>query len=670
MSFAHCTRHDIDKIFEIIEDARRIRPLNDVTYTALLMFLSRQDMPERAVDVWNAARQDDINLSPHFFSALFTTCGKGSVAASASLYNVAMEAFDELNVWWLKYDPRTVAAQVEKNALTAYNAFLHYLGVQNQVDLASLVFESMNDRGPLPDVVSYNTMLHILGESKEVDAALTLFWQMSASGLEPTERTFGSLLHVFASVGDSAAAEQVFGNLESHGILPNTVMYTSFINAAVRNGNEESLRLAFIVAEDMQAKGIPLTDVTYGCLLVACEKMGDVSKAFLLYQQACGSGIKPSDEMHNILISVCARCGRIEDALELVKSMARRHSTLQQHAMNSLTRALSVESPIRALRMLSLMQTMRLQPTRRTRLTVLKELSKAGDVIEALEIYNSLSTYDMEVDGPSGSALISSLCQAQNLDDAVRVYDQMMSNAWRVSNGTGKYSLRKRALVPNGDALASLAQGHAAAGLLSQAWKYYAQLRRHSYSLQKATSSHRRLFEALIEGNCRQNNLKRALIVFDDWKAASALWTTTNKKNTSPLKSISEDDESTLHFVQSQEHGAAQRNASADHDGNSLLNHYQGNADHHQGNANYHQRNATQHAVTEHQHALKEQQQRRTKTPKLSNVALAYLEASCNNDPNQRWRVYDVLAVMRSQKESKRQSQLARPEKPSHHFSS
>lgn len=54
--------------------------------------------------------------------------------------------------------------------------------------------------------------------------------------------------------------------------------------------------------------------------------------------------------------------------------------------------------------------------------------------------------------------------------------------------------------------------------------------------------------------------------------------------------------------------------------------------------------------------------------PKLSNVTLAFLEACCRREPVYEWRVFDVCAIMRQQKEQKRQAGLARPQKASHHF--
>jgi pentatricopeptide repeat protein len=84
MSFLPCSKADIDVVFRLLERSRgQTSDINDVTYTAFMVFLARQDVPDRAIDIWVAARNDEIDLSPHFFSALFSACAKGVVVRSA-----------------------------------------------------------------------------------------------------------------------------------------------------------------------------------------------------------------------------------------------------------------------------------------------------------------------------------------------------------------------------------------------------------------------------------------------------------------------------------------------------------------------------------------------------------------------------------------------------------
>ena len=163
-----------------------------------------------------------------------------------------------------------------------------------------------------------------------------------------------------------------------------------------------------------------------------------------------------------------------------------------------------------------------------------------------------------------------------------------------------------------GGAVASLAQAFAARGQLKEAWRYYKQLRRTANAVEEACSTHRRMFEALIEQNCRCGRVDRALIVFDDWKAASAAWFVKKKDEETPPSSDS--GASPLPLTLQPASSAAKK-----------------------------------------------------KQPKLSNVSLAFLEACCQNTPAMEWRVYDVCSVMRMQKERKVQESLARPQKASHH---
>ena len=60
----------------------------------------------------------------------------------------------------------------------------------------------------------------------------------------------------------------------------------------------------------MKAAGNAATATTYGCLLMVCQRQGNVDKAFQLYEEAIDTGVLATDECHNILIGVCSDAGR------------------------------------------------------------------------------------------------------------------------------------------------------------------------------------------------------------------------------------------------------------------------------------------------------------------------------------------------------------------------
>ena len=191
-------------------------------------------------------------------------------------------------------------------------------------------------------------------------------------------------------------------------------------------------------------------------------------------------GVPPSDQVHDILLTLCTAAGRLDEALELVKRLAREHSALQvasvgageqqqggaaccccvlllaplrlgllfqpvlhaqnheqqwlsrvgrpppslantqphppaaqpqEHSLNSLVRALAAQHPDRALRMMSLMQTLGMRPSTRTHLTLVASCARDGMAAEAYRLYSALRGQGVPPDGPTGSALICALCR-------------------------------------------------------------------------------------------------------------------------------------------------------------------------------------------------------------------------------------------------------------------
>lgn len=90
----------------------------------------------------------------------------------------------------------------------------------------------------------------------------------------------------------------------------------------------------------MRQNGLAPDGRAYTRALTACELMGDATQAFVLYHQACDDGVVPVDEMHNVLVRVCSKTHRIEEALNLVKDLMRNHGNMEYHTLNSITRAL------------------------------------------------------------------------------------------------------------------------------------------------------------------------------------------------------------------------------------------------------------------------------------------------------------------------------------------
>ncbi|KAL4457635.1 hypothetical protein ABPG75_012500 [Micractinium tetrahymenae] len=675
-SYVPCTADQVERLFAALALLRSCGPPNDTVYAALLTLIQRQGIQERAVDVWTAVKQDRVRKSPHLFSSLFAACTAG---ASPALMDTALEAAEEMQALWRQQVDRGLRSPRDEHDMRfAYNALLHFLGCAGALQRSLAVYRGMARYGPAPDVVSYNTLISAAAAGGNVKVAMHIFSDMVDADIEPTERTCGALLNCYAKARDAASARKVFDSMASLGIRANLEIYTSLIDACVQAGGRQWTQLAFDLFDQMRAQGLSPSAVTYGCLLSACERTGEVDLGFELYKQACDEGVVPSDQMHDMLIGMCTEAQRLEEAVDLVKRLARQPrpasasivgagaggagaaaggagsvatggaggagvvgggggavSGLQEHTLNSLIRALCSKYIDRALRMLSLCQAMGMRPSRRTYLSLITGCAKGSQSSRAYDLYRTLRSQGMDADGSTASALIISLCQANQLDTAEVVYNDSLACAWRAEHAAlpapmaRRGGLSNRAQLPDAEALAALVQAFAAAGDLRSAAKYYKQLRRSGRSGLAAVSvSQRRMWELLIESYCRQNKVRQALQVFDDWKSAGDAWMAAQQQHQA------HDLEGTL-------------GSGSGDDG--LL----GGGD--AGDSGLGAAAAAPAAQL-------------ARYPKLSNVTLAFLEACCRREAEYEWRVFDVCAIMRQQKEQKRQAGLARPQKASHHF--
>jgi pentatricopeptide repeat protein len=90
----------------------------------------------------------------------------------------------------------------------------------------------------------------------------------------------------------------------------------------------------------MRRNGLAPDAIAYTKALTACELMGDATQAFALYHQAYDDGVVPIDDMHNVLVRVCSKAHRIDEALNLIKDLMRNHAKMEYQTLNSITRAL------------------------------------------------------------------------------------------------------------------------------------------------------------------------------------------------------------------------------------------------------------------------------------------------------------------------------------------
>ncbi|GMH40776.1 hypothetical protein BSKO_08680 [Bryopsis sp. KO-2023] len=596
-----------DKVFVAVEEFRvAAGSPGAMVYSSLLTFCGRHGIPERAIDVWNAMQEDGVRPNCHIYSAALTSCSLGS-QGDPLLVNFANQIGHKLRIDW-----ETNRDERGGSMLIAFNSLVHACTSLGDMEQAVDIFDSMRASGPAPDSITYNTLMGGFAGMGELDEALDFMEGIHTAGLEVTGRAYVALLTACSKAQNAALAWRLFQEMVESGVQTSVEAYTAMMDACVKDGSGPNLDRAFELLDDMRRDGLKPTAVTYGCLLVACQRKGSVDLAFQMYREAHEEGILPTDECHNILINMCTVQGRLDEALELIKVLAWQHGSIEHHTLNSLVRALSKHFIERAIVVLRLMRNRGMEPTKETYHSLIIACSRHSRAGTAFELYKQMRSRGIKGSREVGSAVVEAVCQASEINTGLRIVDDMMKcsgmpslkqelestlpveNMRKIAKGD---AIRDHSQLPDAHALGFLCCGLVRIRKKKWAMRVFQMIRvlEGDAGLGRLVGDMECLFESLIEMNCRENDVEGALGVFDIWKGSAAMVMANNRS-------------------QRGEEWAYKRH------------------------------------------------------PRLSQASLAFLEATCQQNPALHWRMYDVCASMRQQREWAHEASLPRPPRPSYHF--
>jgi len=325
------------------------------------------------------------------------------------------------------------------------------------------------DAASSPDTITYNTLISACASSDAPARAEELHRDMVAAGVPRSGRTYVGLMTAAARAADpgegAAAAARVFALAEADETTEpaNAFTYTALIDAQVKGRDPDA---AFATFERMKSAGVAPTVVTFGCLLNACraefmntprasrrEALGEdlpalpsmknassseshaasdaeketrffdansarshiaVSRAYDLLSQMSRFGVCPNDRCQNALVRVVSEAGRVDDALDEVKKIARGGGRFERATLEGVVLALCREGYAeRALRIVGWMDVRGYAPGPAAYRALVRACSIEGSVTTAWRVHSDgRAKISYRPDRAAASALILALSRA------------------------------------------------------------------------------------------------------------------------------------------------------------------------------------------------------------------------------------------------------------------
>merc|ERR1719161_1236655 len=229
---------------------------------------------QEAVRVFNNLKQNGVQMNSMIYNCLIDACVQcGDVRAALGYF----EQMKQLNL----------VDTVSYN--TMVKAYLSW----NQAEQAQALLQEMSRRGLPPNKVTYNELLNARVAAKDRRGMWSLIDDMLASGVSPSPATCSILLKSLTEHSlnsDVARTMELMGKMEEP---MDEVLFSSVIEACIRIRQLEQL-WTLIQRYVKQGGMTALTAPTYGSMIKAYGRAGNVERVWALWKEMHHRGVNPT----------------------------------------------------------------------------------------------------------------------------------------------------------------------------------------------------------------------------------------------------------------------------------------------------------------------------------------------------------------------------------------
>ncbi|XP_050218054.1 pentatricopeptide repeat-containing protein At3g29230-like isoform X2 [Mercurialis annua] len=288
-------------------------------------------------------------------------------------------------------------------------ALVNMYGNLHCVGEAFKVFDVM----PVRDLVTWNSMLDAYASNSEMDCAANMFDVMPLKDLS----SFNIMISGYSSSGDALLARGIFDQMVARDI----VSWNSMISAYVKAGDiEKGLEL---FGEMSMKNTITWNTIITGCL--QSELFGSLKTGTKIHKYAIDNALVSSAHVTTALIDMYAKCGSIEQALQVFyKSQDK-----DIYCWNAIISALALHGyGYAALKIFSKMRNshIRIQPDDITFIGLLNACSHSGLVQKGCQLFDSMQKeFGLSPKLEHYGCIVDLLGRSGHLDHAFQIVEAM-----------------------------------------------------------------------------------------------------------------------------------------------------------------------------------------------------------------------------------------------------
>jgi len=192
----------------------------------------------------------------------------------------------------------------DKKTVNAYTCVMQGCYLESNHKTASDLLKEMKENGIQPNVVTYSTVISTCGSA--IAQAM-----MEPDSPDPQNNKLVQKL--FSTSWD------LLDEMKSRGIEPNIYTYNALLKVCAESYEVD--RAFDLLDEIVHEKNLNATIVTFGTMMMACERVGDIEAASKVFSKMKQFGVEPNEYVYGAAISCCRKSYDPERAFLLLRKM-------------------------------------------------------------------------------------------------------------------------------------------------------------------------------------------------------------------------------------------------------------------------------------------------------------------------------------------------------------
>merc|ERR1719271_749518 len=172
------------------------------------------------------------------------------------------------------------------------------------------------------NTVIYSTLLKGFAQSRQPGRVQDVFDEMKQMGIACNTVSYNTMLDANAMTGKMDRADELFREMQVSGVSPDVITYSTLVKGYCMDGDIDK---GFAVLKDMTSRNKHEPDeILYNSLLDGCAKQHRVDDALQLIESMAQNNVRPSNFTLSILVKLLGRSRRLNQAFTTVEDMCKR----------------------------------------------------------------------------------------------------------------------------------------------------------------------------------------------------------------------------------------------------------------------------------------------------------------------------------------------------------